>query len=60
MNKDFEIVSCSDLRLLELGFVPGSTLTVLKYEWYGVVVSLRNSTIALRKTDFHKLTLKGI
>lgn len=60
MNKDFEIVSCSDLRLLELGFVPGSTLTVLKYEWYGVVVEIKNAKIFMRKEDFQKLTLKGI
>lgn len=60
MNNVFEIVSCSDQRLLELGFVPGSLLTVLKNEWYGVVVEIKNAKIFIRKEDFQKLTLKGI
>lgn len=59
MNKDFEIVYCSDKRLLELGFVPGSKLTILKNEWYGIVVSIKNAKIFIRKSDLQKLILKG-
>lgn len=59
MNKDFEIVSCSDQRLLELGFAPGSKLTILKNEWYGIVVSIKNAKIFIRKSDLQKLILKG-
>lgn len=59
MNNVFEIVSCSDKRLLELGFVPSSKLTILKNEWYGVVVSIKNAKIFIRKSDLQKLILKG-
>lgn len=55
--KSYKIVSCKNLRLVELGFSNGSEIKIVRNCWYGVVVSLRGTLIGLRKKDFQDLEL---
>lgn len=55
--KSYKIVSCKNLRMVELGFSNGSEIKIVRNCWYGVVVSLRGTLIGLRKKDFQDLEL---
>lgn len=52
LNKHVEIESCSKMYLLELGFVPGTKITIATYVFGMIVVFIRGTKIALRKEDF--------
>ena len=55
--KTYKIISCKNLRLVELGFSNGSEIKIVRNCWYGVVISLRGTLIGLRKKDFQDLEL---
>ena len=58
--KSYKIVSCKNIRLLELGFTNGTELKLVRDCWYGVVVSVRGTLFGLRKKDFLELEIVEI
>ena len=56
----YKIVSCKNLRMVELGFSNGSELKIVVDCWFGVVVSVRGTLIGLRRKDFRDLELVEI
>ena len=59
MGNSFKIVSCSNPRLLELGFISG-TIVKIHSRWFGELFEIRGSIIGLRASDVKFLELEKI
>lgn len=56
----YKIVSCKNLRMVELGFSNDTELKIVVDCWFGVVVSVRGTLFGLRRKDFRDLELVKI
>lgn len=50
------IKSCTNLRLLELGLVPETSVFVERFVFGMVVISFRGARFGIRKSDYAELT----
>jgi len=50
------IKSCSKIYLMELGFVPGTEVTIITKVFGIIVLYFRGTKYALRTEDFYSLT----